>query len=272
MRKELSSWRIAGPAALVLSVFALAMPAAVTPAQAQIDQASDEVEENTKEGARSQDRIDRLDAEGEELMRIYRGVLRELEDTRTYNEQLAAQIAQQEEQKAEIQAQIERVSTISRDVTPLMTRMAEALEVFVKLDKPFLPEERAKRVREVNEILTDDVSDAERFRRILIAYQVEMDYGRSIEAYESNTVIDGETVKMDFLMVGRAAFYRQTLDRDQSWVWKDGEGGQGEWVELPASANSQIKTALDMAREFIPPDMFVLPMFGAEVAEAQDSE
>ena len=43
-----------------------------------------------------------------------------------------------------------------------------------------------------------DVSTSEKYRRVLEAYQVENEYGRSIEAYSSTVDVDGSQKTVDF--------------------------------------------------------------------------
>ena len=86
---------------------------------------------------------------------------------------------------ATIEQQLLEIETTSREVLPLMQQMLDTLEQFVALDVPFLLEERTKRVATLKEMMARaDVTISEKYRRILEAYQVEMDYGRTIEAYE----------------------------------------------------------------------------------------
>ena len=65
-----------------------------------------------------------------------------------------------------------------------MMRMIDGMEQFIALDVPFLPEERKNRVMDLKAMMDRaDVAASEKFRRVMEAYQVEMDYGRTMEAY-----------------------------------------------------------------------------------------
>ena len=84
---------------------------------------------------------------------------------------------------------------------------------FVDLDVPFLLEERKERVAKLNELMErDDVTVAEKFRKVTEAYQIEMDYGSTIEPYKDTVNIDGGTREVDFLRVGRVSLIYQSQD------------------------------------------------------------
>ncbi len=104
-----------------------------------------------------------------------------------------------------------------------------------------------------------DVTNAEKYRRILEAYQIENDYGRTIEAYRG-TLADGRTV--DFLRVGRIALIYQTLDADEAAVW---DQAARQWVALDSSYRTAIKQGLRIARKQAAPDMIRLPLPAAQV-------
>ena len=59
----------------------------------------------------------------------------------------------------------------------------------------------------------------ERFRRIMEAYQVETDYGRTIEAYSGKLARDGKPRTVDFLRAGRVALVYATLDGGETGYW-----------------------------------------------------
>lgn len=259
METMMQAWRISVVASALAAVICLGGPAA-----AQLEAARDEVERTTDQGAASQDRIDDISGDTEELVRNYRTILRQLEDLREYNRQREELIAAQEEEKESIRAQIERVKTIERDIVPLMTRMIEGLTRFVELDVPVRSEERARRVESLQALLTrSDVNIAEKFRLVLQAYQTENDYGRKIEAYKGAIELDGVTKEVDFLMIGRAAFFYQTLDQSETAIWSQ---DSRSWELLDSRFADQIRTAIDMANEFIPPELLILPIYGAQAS------
>ena len=56
-----------------------------------------------------------------------------------------------------------------------------------------------------------DVNDAEKFRKVTEAYQIENDYGRTIEAYRGTVDINGNQQEVDFLRIGRISLSYQTV-------------------------------------------------------------
>ena len=56
-----------------------------------------------------------------------------------------------------------------------------------------------------------DVSSAEKFRRVIEAYQIENDYGRTIEAYKGTVPINGNPQEVDFLRIGRVSLAYQSV-------------------------------------------------------------
>ena len=133
--------------------------------------------------------------------------------------------------------------------------MVEALEGFIALDVPFLGEERARRLAELRNLMRRaDVTNAEKYRRIVEAFQIENDYGRTIEAYRG-TLDDGKTV--DFLRVGRIALVYQTLDGLNNGVW---DQANTRWADLDSSYSTPIKAGLKIARKQSAPDLIRLPL------------
>jgi chromosome segregation ATPase len=168
----------------------------------------------------SQERVERLDDETQKLLAEYRRAVTDAESYRKYAEQLSAQIASQSQEIESIEQQLQNVETTQREVGPLMEKMLDTLEQFVALDVPFLPEERTRRVANLKEMMSRaDVAFSEKYRRILEAYQVEMEYGRTIEAYEGRLGEGDDSRTVQFLRVGRLALLYQTLDGKETGYW-----------------------------------------------------
>ena len=154
---------------------------------------------------------------------------------------------------------IGNVALIERQIIPLMTRMVDALEEFVKLDTPFLFKERTDRVARLREMMErSDVTAAEKFRRVIEGYQIENDYGRTIEAYKGSTEIDGNQIEVDFLRVGRVALLYQTVGGATTGAW---DSATGTFVKLPPETyQSQVRDGLKIARKQVAPDLLIVPV------------
>lgn len=210
-----------------------------------------------EDSAASQGRIDALDDETQKLLAEYRQVKNETESLRTYNKQIEAQIPSQLEEMASFERQLKEVETTSREVLPLMQRMLDTLEQFVKLDLPFLPEERKKRVATLLEMMDKaNVTISEKFRRIVEAYQIEMEYGRTLEAYEGKLGEGDDARTVQFLRVGRVALMYQTLDQKETGYW---DAEKKAWVS-DDSYRSAFAKNLAVAKKLGAPDLLVVPV------------
>jgi hypothetical protein len=159
---------------------------------------------------------------------------------------------------ADLNNSIDQVSVIERQVTPLMLKMIDALEQFVELDVPFLLEERRNRVAFLGTLLErSDVTVAEKFRRLLEAYEIENDYGRTIEAYKGSLEVAGAVREVDFLRIGRTALLYQTVDAEHFGMW---DTTKREWVPLSAEYRNQIRSGIKMARKQVAPNLLILPI------------
>ena len=146
-------------------------------------------------GAESQKRVEEVATATDGLIGEYRLTMKKIESLDIFNTQLRAVVDSQNEELASLQRQIDSVEEVSRSVTPLMLKMIDSLDKFMSVDVPFDLENRKDRVNQLRVLMRrSDVADAERYRRILEAYQIENDYGRTIESYGGTVVRDGVEV------------------------------------------------------------------------------
>jgi septal ring factor EnvC (AmiA/AmiB activator) len=214
--------------------------------------------EGNDEAATVQKNIDELSDQTDELLAKYRTVLTQIDSIRIYNRQLRDLMASQDEELASLQDQLDRVEVVGRSVTPLMLRMIDALDATVTLDLPYLTEERTERIADLRKLMgRAAVTNAEKYRVIMEAYQTENEYGRTIEAYRSTLKRGDRDIKVDFLRFGRIALVYQTLDGMEAGVWNQAEKA---WEPLDASYRTAIRQGLRIARKQAAPDLIRLPL------------
>ena len=213
----------------------------------------------------SQQQIDTLADETVQMLAEYREVLRQTDSLRAYNDQLDKLVTSQQKELDSIGLQLRNIETTRRDIVPLMVQMIEVMTDFVALDIPFLPDERQARLVQLQTLMARaDVTLAEKYRRILEAYQVETEYGRTIEAYQGELTIESDTRTVNFLRIGRVSLYYLTLDGLEVGMW-DQESSQ--WQKLGNEYLRGISQGLKIARKELPPDLLILPVRTAEVVQ-----
>jgi vacuolar-type H+-ATPase subunit I/STV1 len=222
-------------------------------------------EQINQSALRSQAKIDALTEETRKLLNEYKTVLKEIEGLRVYNRQLEKQISNQETEMAQLSQSIDEVTVIERQITPLMLRMIDGLEQFVELDIPFLLDERRDRIERLREMMDRaDVAVSEKFSQVFRAYQIENEYGRTMETYGDTIVIGGTERKVDILKVGRIALVYQTPDGQETGMFNRNSNA---YEPVGNEYQASIRQGIRMARQQATQDMFSIPVHGAEAAQ-----
>ncbi|CAE7314307.1 exbD2 [Symbiodinium pilosum] len=222
----------------------------------------------------SQQRIDALDDETVALLSQYHSELERLSDLETYNTNMRKMRASQELEKERLSAELTEVEVVRRELFPLMVEMIDLLDRFIELDQPLLLVERKARLAALRENLNrSNVTLGEKYRRVIEAYQIEAEYGRSIEAYEGSLTLDGRDLTVDFLRVGRLALYYISLDGSEAGLWDPAEK---QWHDLDEEYLSLLDFALRVARKqafkgfaLLQVFLFTLATYGAESASQE---
>jgi DNA repair exonuclease SbcCD ATPase subunit len=228
--------------------------------QDALNQAMD-LELKTQRAARtSQQTVERLDDESRKMLEEYRRLSQQLERTRRENDELQAEVERQAQEITRIDTELDEIERLRDDLDPLMLNMLQALKQLVALDTPFLAEERQTRVSALETQFDNrDGTISERFRRLLEAYQIEVDYGRNIEAYEGERVTpDGSRLVVDYLRLGRVGFFYKSLDGQEGGVW---DNRQRVWRPLGKEYLAGLDKAIRIARKQMPPDLLELPLW-----------
>jgi len=206
----------------------------------------------------SQERINSVVEGTSSLSDQYRAVNKEIDGLKVYNRLMTAQTNGQQATLDDISLSMDQVDVINRQIFPLMERMIDGLEQSIGLDVPFLMEERTGRVDNLKEILQrSDVSVAEKFRKVMEAYQIENDYGSSSETYRQSLEIEGTVRDYNMLRIGRIGLYFQSDDSRITGAW---DPQAGSYVILGNEHRNEIKKGIRMAKDLIAPELLLLPV------------
>ena len=212
----------------------------------------------------SQERINNIVEGTRSLEDDYRSINKEIDGLKVYNRLMVAQTSGQSAVLEDIALSMDQVDVINRQIFPMMERMIDGLDQSVALDVPFLMEERTKRVNVLKDTMErSDVSVAEKFRKVMEAYQIENEYGTSSETYTQSITKDGVTRSFNMLRVGRIGLYYQSDDAKITGRW---DNELRDWVE-DDSARSEIRKGIRIAKQLIAPELIVIPV--AAPAEAE---
>ncbi len=211
--------------------------------------------ENQQLSAQSQDKIDKTERQTDKIVNEWKAVSKQVEGLKLYNEQKRIQIQAQLDLMDKLDEQLVQVVVMQRQIPPLAQKMLDSLESFISLDTPFRMEERQNRIDLVRSSLSKPkVTASEQVRQVLEAYNIEAEYGRKIDTYES-TLSDGTVVNI--LVIGRIGMFYQTKDEQSSGRWNN---ETSQWDELPGSYRKPIRDGIRMAKKLAPTDMLMMPV------------
>lgn len=222
--------------------------------------------QKVEEAQQAQQRVDRVADQTNTLLGEFKNINRQVEGLRVYNAQLERQVANQQKAMDELRESIEGATTMEHQLTPLTLRMIDGLEAFIRLDVPFYAEERQERLERLRANQERaDLSSAEKFRQVLEAYQIEHEYGQTIDAYTGMVAIDGEEREVNIIRVGRIALLYQTKDQATTGAW---DRAAGEWTEVSGGQyRSAVAQVLRIANRQASIDIMRLPIPAPEAAQ-----
>jgi len=210
-----------------------------------------------KDAVESQKRINELDDQSKEMLQKYNLLVAEAESMTNYSNSLDLQVKDQNEAIASYNKQLVEIETTQREVMPMMQRMLDQIDRFVELDMPFLLENRRERVQKLKDMMGKaDVAISEKYRRIIEAYQIELDFGRTLESYEAKLEGDSQGRTVRFLRIGRVGLLYQTMDGEETGYWdKDKKG----WV-VDNSYRAAVKKGFSVALKMGAPELIEAPV------------
>ena len=227
------------------------------PAGAQLQEALNAQVAADKESADTQNQINTIrdrtrDAQGRAAQ-----ATADADSLDRYNNQLQEQVKSQQTEIASIERQLTEIETTNREVQPLMQQMVDTLAQFVALDVPFLLEERTARVQSLKDMMARaDVTISEKYRRILEAYLIELEYGRTLSAYQGPLGTGADVRTVEFVQLGRVSLMYRTIDCSETGYY---DSTKKTWVP-DASYKQAIETAIRMARREGASELLTVPV------------
>lgn len=207
----------------------------------------------------TQEQIVKLDEQTRVLLADYQSTSKEYDSLKLYNDQVQKIINSQIEEIENILIKIDELDQTNQRIVPFMLRMIDGLENFIQLDIPFLMDERTDRLNNLKVTMDrGDVSTSEKFRLIVEAYKTELEYGRTIEAYRDNIIIDDVETSADFLRVGRIALTYLTVDGSKGGYW---DTNTQTWEKASSSIKRSTEDALKVASKQAPPALIKIPVY-----------
>lgn len=107
--------------------------------------------QTTKSSQASQQKIDTYAESTEGMLAEYKGLLRQIDSMKVYNEQINRMVQSQQGELDSLNNQIAQIDQTATEVVPLTLKMIDALDEFVTLDLPFqkfaFPKRRTQQTR-----------------------------------------------------------------------------------------------------------------------------
>ncbi len=191
----------------------------------------------------------------------------EVKNLTIYRNHLASLVENQNQEAQSLLSQIDEIKMTRQGIVPLMYQMIDGLRTLIENDKPLKRETRLERLEKLESMMVrSDVSDAEKYRRILEAYQIEIDYGTKLGVYQGAVVLnENKTIEADILYVGRLSLVARSLNGKQYWSWSQ---HSHQWSDVDSGLYADLDTAFKMANNLITPNLITIPV-SLELVEEQ---
>lgn len=176
-----------------------------------------------------------------------------------YRDHLTQLVHSQENEKQQLNTQITQIEMTRQGIIPLMYQMLNELERILNSDLPIRFNARSDRLNQLNALMIRaDISDAEKFRRLLEAFQIEMDYGYKMGTYQQEITLEDSSKRVvEQLNIGRVILIARSIDNKHAWLWSQ---GTQTWQMMATDEISEVNLAFDIANKHKTPQLLRLPL------------
>lgn len=227
-----------------------------------LDDSLEVAREINEQAARSQQKVNQAADASRKMLDEYRQLMLDTDYFQAQQKHLTQSLQQQQDRKALLLRQLDQIKTTEKRLTPLLGSMVHALERFVVLDLPFHHQQRIDSVLLLRERVQDvSLPLADRFQLVLEAFQIELEYGNTLEAYREQIQWQGELLSVECLRVGRTALYFLTPNAEITGYW---HRASRQWRPLPQDYTRALRDGIRVARGQLAPKLLPLPVASAE--------
>jgi hypothetical protein len=141
-----------------------------------------------------------------------------------------AYLATLEAKVVDLREKSEEMKRINTELLPILDHAMERLTTFVQDDIPFDKTRCLKQAADAARVLNDyDANLLVKTRTLFDAVAREVDVGYSVDVKETEIEIDGRSIRVKALKVGRVGLYALTMDGQKAYVW---DPGQKQYVPI----------------------------------------
>jgi septal ring factor EnvC (AmiA/AmiB activator) len=212
----------------------------------------------TAEAAKGQQSIDSSYEKSLQLEAEIASLKAEVDSLEVYRNHLQGMIKNQDAEIESFDEQLNAIEGTRKSIVPLMYNMLDGLETHIAQDRPIRLEARLKRVQKLQDMMTKaDISDAEKYRRLLEAYQIELDYGTKLGSYKGLIEVEGQAIEAEQLYLGRLSLVARSSNRQHYWAW---DAKQQSWQVQGNQVALDIDKAFNLANKQAAPTLLNLPV------------
>jgi len=224
----------------------------------QLDKGLEIARSSNLTGEASQQKVDKIQIKTDQLLDNYRRTNENLNHLLVNNKHLQQELDQQMQQTQSLNEQLEAVKVTEKAIIPLILNMIRTLEASIESSLPFLLDERRTRLESLKALMIkSDTLIPEKYRRVLEAYEIEREFGYTLESYQEEIKL-GESMKLvTMLRVGRIGLYYQTKNGNSLGFWNT---ETDQWQSLSSDYRETIKQGILMASEQATPTLLRLPV------------
>lgn len=209
-----------------------------------------------KEAKLSQQKINKTIASTEALLREYQSLSRALEQTNInllHQQQIHSR---QQTTLIDYEGQLSQVSQTENSLIPMLLEMIDWIDTQVNNDLPFHQHKRLARIAALKEkAFNPEIPISHLYHSVLEAFQIENEFGYSIESYQQEIIIDNKEVEAQILRVGRIGMYFLSLDQQSAGYWSQ---QKQSWLLASPALLENVAQGIKVAKKQLPPSLLTL--------------